>query len=72
MLNIAICKNRKDKVYKNQEISFENLIEKLKTTTYTKETYKEYLNLPKEHQDNIKDVEFRFIHIKKAHLMEDL
>jgi len=56
MINIALCNNRKDKIYKNYEMPFTKLIEKLKQTTYTNETYKEYLNLPKDHQDNIKDV----------------
>ncbi len=56
MINIALCNNRKDKIYKNYEMPFTKLIEKLKQTTYTNETYKEYLNLPKEDQDNIKDV----------------
>ena len=56
MIDIAVCKNRKNKVYKNERIEFKSLVEKLNKTTYTNETYKEYLNLPKEEQDNIKDV----------------
>ncbi|HSQ87749.1 MAG TPA: hypothetical protein VLM92_02890, partial [Romboutsia sp.] len=56
MIDIAICNNRKDKTYKNYEIPFTKLIEKLSKTKYTNETYNDYLNLPKEQQDNIKDV----------------
>ena len=56
MINIAVCKSRKDKVYKNIKLSYKELIHKLKTTTYTKETYNDYINMEKEKQDNIKDI----------------
>ena len=56
MINIAVCKNRKDKIYTNEEIDYETLKELLSKTKYTDETYKEYLSLPKEVQDDIKDV----------------
>ena len=56
MINIAVCKNRKDKTYINKEIDFEDLKELLSKTKYTEETYKEYLSLPKDIQDDIKDV----------------
>lgn len=56
MINIAVCKSRKDKVYKNIKLSYKEFIDKLKTTTYTKETYNDYINMEKEKQDNIKDI----------------
>ncbi|MGL5348689.1 MAG: VapE domain-containing protein, partial [Peptostreptococcaceae bacterium] len=56
MINIAVCKNRKDKTYENLQIEFKQLVTMLSKTTRTNETYEEYLNLPKEIQDNIKDV----------------
>ena len=46
MINIAVCKNRKDKIYTNEEIDYETLKELLSKTKYTEETYSEYLSLP--------------------------
>lgn len=56
MIDISVCNNRKDKIYKNYKIPFKNLIEKLSKTKFTNETYNTYLKLEKEKQDNIKDV----------------
>lgn len=55
-LKIAVCKNRKDKKYHNQEIAWSDLTERLKTTTYTHETVNEYRAMPKDRQSDIKDV----------------
>lgn len=54
--HIAVCKNRKDKTYHNQEIAWSDLIKKLKNTTYTHETVNEYRAMSKSRQSDIKDV----------------
>lgn len=41
---------------KNKELLWSELIEKLKITTRTRETYEEYKKLSKSEQDSIKDV----------------
>lgn len=57
-LNIAIGKSRHSAKWRNTTITWGELVEKLKNTTRTKETYEEYLRLnrKKEKQDEIKDV----------------
>lgn len=56
MIDIAICKNRKTKVYENKTIEFGKLVKRLSKTTYTSENYNEYLSFDKNIQDDIKDV----------------
>ena len=53
---IAIGRNRKETKWKNIEITYEELIEKLKITTRTRETFKEYKRMSKTQRDEIKDV----------------
>ena len=53
---IATGQGRKSKLWKNTKMSWEDLIERLKTTTRTSETQGEYANMPKSQQDDIKDV----------------
>ena len=55
-LIIAVGQNRTTKIWKNTEITWNELVERLKTTTRTPETQGEFLNMPKSQQDNIKDV----------------
>ena len=55
-LVIATGQSRKSKLWKNTKMSWEDLIERLKTTTRTSETQGEYANMPKSQQDDIKDV----------------
>lgn len=55
-LNIATANSRKAKVWKNQKISWMDLVITLANTQRTKETINEYLKLPKDKQDEIKDV----------------
>ena len=56
MYAIATCKNRKQKQYFNQEMSWDEFTKKLLFTTRTKETVEEYKNMTKDQQSNIKDV----------------
>jgi putative DNA primase/helicase len=57
LINIAIGRSRKEINYVNKSISYLDFINHyIKNTTYTKENYKEYINFPKDIQDNIKDV----------------
>ena len=57
IINIAIGRSRKEINYVNKSISYSDFINyNLKNTTYTSETFKEYMNFPKDIQDNIKDV----------------
>lgn len=50
-LVIATGQSRKSKLWKNTKMSWEDLIERLKTTTRTSETQGEYANMPKSQQD---------------------
>lgn len=54
-ISIAVGKSRKTKVWHNTKISWPALAEKLKATTYTLETYREYCAFGKEKQSEIKD-----------------
>jgi len=53
---IAIGRSRTEKNWKNVEITYASLLEKLQTTTRTRETFAEYKNMPKSQRDAIKDV----------------
>ncbi|ADL50532.1 virulence-associated E family protein [Clostridium cellulovorans] len=53
---IATGNSRKDRVWKNQEISWEGFVERVKSTIRTSESMDEYKKLSKEQQDAIKDV----------------
>lgn len=53
---IATGLNRNAKVWKNTQISWDELIQRLETTTRTAETLGQYRNMTKSEQDNIKDV----------------
>ncbi len=55
-INIATGASRYSKKWKNAEISYETLIEKLKVTTRTRETFAEYKRMSKANRDEIKDV----------------
>lgn len=55
-LFIATGKSRKETKWKNVEITYEALIEKLKTTTRTRETFEEYKHMPKGQRDEVKDI----------------
>ena len=57
IINVAIGKSRKELNYVNLKLPYSEFIDKyIKNTKYTNETYKEYINFPKDIQDNIKDV----------------
>ena len=53
---IAIANVRNAKYWKNIDVSFEKLVDRLKTPTRTSETQGEYKNMTKSKQDEIKDV----------------
>ncbi|MBE6068058.1 MAG: hypothetical protein E7211_10280 [Clostridium lundense] len=55
-MRIAMGKSRKETKWKNKEMLWSELVEKLKVTTRTHETYEEYKKLSKGEQDNVKDV----------------
>ncbi len=55
-ITIATGRNRKETKWKNEEVKWSQLLERLSRTTYTSETVEEYKALPKNEQDNIKDV----------------
>ena len=57
IINVAIGRSRKEINYLNKSIRYSDFINyNLRNTTYTNETFKEYMNFPKDIQDNIKDV----------------
>ncbi len=55
-LTIATGQSRTTKTWKNTEIAWAELCDRLKTTTRTAETQGQYFNMSKGEQDNIKDV----------------
>ncbi|MTI95406.1 MAG: hypothetical protein FH749_07940 [Firmicutes bacterium] len=55
-LRIATGRNRKETHWKNKDISWSKLVDRLSQTSRTGETYAEYLQLSKPEQDDIKDV----------------
>lgn len=55
-MQIAVANSRKDKLLRNIEISWQELLNKVSSTQRTCESVSEYRNLPKVEQDNIKDV----------------
>lgn len=56
LLGIATAKSCKEKKWKNVQVSWPKLVEKLSHTVKTYETMKEYLAMKKDDQDRIKDV----------------
>lgn len=54
--NIAIGKSRQDTKWKNQKITWQEFLEKIKNTHRTVETIDEYFNFKKDRQDEIKDI----------------
>lgn len=59
--SIATANKRFAKKWKNSETSWPAFVKKLSETTRTKETLAEYLKMPKEDQDNIKDASGGFV-----------
>lgn len=55
-MQIAVANSRKDKVWKNIEISWDEFLIKVSNTQRTAESVEDYRKLPKPKQDNIKDV----------------
>ncbi len=55
-ITIATGRSRKDTTWKNREMLWSELLQKLSQTTRTRETLAEYKKMPKSQQDNIKDV----------------
>ena len=55
-MKIAVGNSRMDKKWKNQDISWEDLCQRVSSTIRTTETVEEYRKLKKGAQDNIKDV----------------
>lgn len=54
--DIATGKNRHEKIWKNSEWLWSDLVKKLAHTHRTAETYSEYINAKKVRQDEIKDI----------------
>ena len=55
-MKIAVGNSRMDKKWKNRDISWEDLCQRVSSTIRTTETVEEYRKLKKGAQDNIKDV----------------
>lgn len=55
-IDIATGRSRKETSWKNKEMLWSELVEKLSTTHRTAETYNEYLTAKKTRQDEIKDI----------------
>lgn len=55
-LTIATANSRRDKIWKNKEVTWAEFIDRVKTTIRTSESMDEYRKLPKAKQDEVKDV----------------
>ena len=55
-LLIAVDRSRKAALWQNKEIQWSELLDKLATTTRTRESTKEYASLSKAERDEIKDI----------------
>jgi putative DNA primase/helicase len=55
-ISISTGRNRKETKWKQEELKWSQLLQRLSSTTYTRETIEEYKKLPKGEQDDIKDV----------------
>ena len=55
-LTIAVGRSRMDKKWKNKEITWSDLVRRLRETRRTSETITEYKKLSKTEQSQIKDV----------------
>lgn len=55
-ITLATGKSRTERHWKNKNILYSSLVEKLSNTTRTPETYAEYKKMPKSERDRIKDV----------------
>jgi putative DNA primase/helicase len=55
-ITLATGKNKKETHWKNKNMLYSALVEKLSNTTRTPETYAEYKKLPKTEKDDLKDV----------------
>lgn len=55
-ITIATAKNRRAKQWKNQRGTWSKLLSRLSKTIYTRERQSEYMAMPKDRQDSIKDV----------------
>lgn len=55
-ISIATGRSRHEKKWKNVESTYSSFIDKLKITTRTRETFKEYKSMSKTKKDEIKDV----------------
>lgn len=53
---IAVGSSRQSLKWKNTEIAYGDLVDRLKVTTRTRESFQEYKKLPKSNRDGIKDV----------------
>ena len=56
MINIAVGSSRKSVKWRNQQLSWNDFIGKLSEPIRTKETVHDYVNMPKNQKDEIKDV----------------
>ena len=65
-LLIAIGRSRKSAQWQNKEMLWSELLDKLATTTRTRETAAEYAVLPKGERDTIKDALFWRASMKRA------
>ncbi|WP_353065878.1 hypothetical protein [Arcanobacterium hippocoleae] len=55
-MKIAVGNSRKAKTWVNQDVTFDQLAQRLCSTVYTTETIEEYSRLPKGRRDEIKDI----------------
>ena len=56
LLDIAVGKSRKQKIWNNKKVKWSALVEKLSVTHRTAETHAEYINSKPGRQDEIKDI----------------
>ncbi len=55
-ITVALGQSRKETHWKNREMQWSDFVNKLRTTTRTRETVEEFKKFPKSKQDDVKDV----------------
>jgi putative DNA primase/helicase len=56
LVKISVCNRRTDKKYKNQEQTWDYIVNRNRTPIRTSETVEEYPKLPKAQRDSLKDI----------------
>jgi len=62
-INVAVAPTREAKIWKNKSVNISDFVKKLSVTMYTEETADEFRAMPKDQQDQIKNMAGSFDNI---------